>query len=175
MPWWRTAFLLLVATVVAGQDAADDSSVVVEPAALSVVDEILAPTNSSGSEEDGAPAVGGAADPALDTIQDLLLEVPSFPKYRSDFIKNMPKEEVIVDDDVGRSITEADDGSFRTQRINHASHKSNAAILSHNPEAAGAASLLGGDSDHYYMTPCSAPKKWVVISLSEDVRDVCGV
>ena len=44
-------------------------------------------------------------------------------------------------------------------------------VLAHNPEAAGAASLLGGDSDHYYMTPCTTPKKWVVISLSEDVSE----
>ncbi len=118
-----------------------------------------------------APASPGPDDDLAKDITELLLEVPSFPQYKSDFMNALPKEQVVEEDDVGLpSLREADEGVFVAHRINHASQRANAVVVSHNPEATGASSLLGGDSDHYYMTPCSAPKKWVVIALSEDVR-----
>jgi hypothetical protein len=76
-------------------------------------------------------------------------------------------------------VERLEDDADSALRINYASTTANAAIMAHNPEATGVANLLTGDTDQYYMSPCSAPKKWVVIGLAEDVRpvveDCCAV
>ncbi len=162
------ALLLAVVGMDGPSGGASSTDVSVEDAPML---DANATTTLAEAEDDSAVLQVPTGQASDDTsIQDMLLEVPSFPKYRSDFMNSLPKDIVPeFEEEESRSVVEPDDSSFKPQRINHASHKANAAILSHNPEATGATSLLGGDSDHYYMTPCTAPKKWVVISLSEDV------
>lgn len=51
---------------------------------------------------------------------------------------------------------------------NFASVECGAKVLSANPEAKHASAVLSEDRDRYLLTPCAAPRKWVVIELCEE-------
>ncbi|KJE89601.1 hypothetical protein CAOG_01038 [Capsaspora owczarzaki ATCC 30864] len=54
-------------------------------------------------------------------------------------------------------------------RSNFASADCTAKVLSNNAEAQHASALLMDNRDYYMLNPCSAPQKWVVIELCEDL------
>ncbi|ETL98611.1 hypothetical protein L917_04341 [Phytophthora nicotianae] len=56
------------------------------------------------------------------------------------------------------------------KRQNYASLDAGATILDAAPDTKSPTNLLVPDKDRYMLTPCSNPRKWVVISLSEDVH-----
>lgn len=100
-------------------------------------------------------------------------ELPSLEEFRSGIIQQQPVEvviattpEVFIDNDPDVVLIGSDDGKIK--RTNFAAARIGAVISSTNPEAKGASSLLTSDPDNYWMSPCSA-KKWVVITLPEDV------
>ncbi|CAH0515718.1 unnamed protein product [Peronospora belbahrii] len=66
-------------------------------------------------------------------------------------------------------VVDADSVDTR-KRQNYASLDAGATILDASPDAKSPTNLLVPDKDRYMLTPCSNPRKWVVISLSEDVH-----
>ncbi|CAI5708888.1 unnamed protein product [Peronospora farinosa] len=56
------------------------------------------------------------------------------------------------------------------KRQNYASLDAGATILDAAPDTKSPTNLLVPDKDRYMLTPCSNSRKWVVISLSEDVH-----
>ncbi|GMF11542.1 unnamed protein product [Phytophthora lilii] len=66
-------------------------------------------------------------------------------------------------------VVDADSVDNR-KRQNYASLDAGATILDAAPDTKSPTNLLVPDKDRYMLTPCSNPRKWVVISLSEDVR-----
>ncbi|KAG7400961.1 hypothetical protein PHYBOEH_003872 [Phytophthora boehmeriae] len=56
------------------------------------------------------------------------------------------------------------------KRQNYASLDAGATILDASADTKSPTNLLVPDKDRYMLTPCSNPRKWVVISLSEDVH-----
>ncbi|RLO04454.1 hypothetical protein DYB28_001422 [Aphanomyces astaci] len=71
--------------------------------------------------------------------------------------------------DRGHSSKEVQD-SDGGQRQNYASKDSGATVLDHAPGTKGSVNLLVPDKDRYMLIPCATEKKWVVISLSEDIH-----
>lgn len=65
-------------------------------------------------------------------------------------------------------VVDADSVDNR-KRQNYASLDAGATILDAAPDTKSPTNLLVPDKDRYMLTPCSNPRKWVVISLSEDV------
>ena len=55
------------------------------------------------------------------------------------------------------------------KRQNYASLDAGATIIDAAPDTKSPTNLLVPDKDRYMLTPCSNSRKWVVISLSEDV------
>ncbi|CAI5741074.1 unnamed protein product [Hyaloperonospora brassicae] len=66
-------------------------------------------------------------------------------------------------------VVDADSVDTHT-RQNYASLDAGATILDAAPDTKSPTNLLVPDKDRYMLTPCSNPRKWVVISLSEDVH-----
>ncbi|KAG6952861.1 hypothetical protein JG688_00013085 [Phytophthora aleatoria] len=66
-------------------------------------------------------------------------------------------------------VVDADSVDNR-KRQNYASLDAGATILDAAPDTKSPTNLLVPDKDRYMLTPCSNPRKWVVISLSEDVH-----
>jgi hypothetical protein len=66
-------------------------------------------------------------------------------------------------------VVDADSVDTR-KRQNYASLDAGATILDAAPDTKSPTNLLVPDKDRYMLTPCSNPRKWVVISLSEDVH-----
>ncbi|EEY67087.1 uncharacterized protein PITG_17690 [Phytophthora infestans T30-4] len=66
-------------------------------------------------------------------------------------------------------VVDADSVDNR-KRQNYASLDAGAIILDAAPDTKSPTNLLVPDKDRYMLTPCSNPRKWVVISLSEDVH-----
>jgi hypothetical protein len=56
------------------------------------------------------------------------------------------------------------------KRQNYASLDAGATILDSSPEIKSPTNLLVPDKDRYMLMPCEKPRKWVVVSLSEDVH-----
>ena len=54
------------------------------------------------------------------------------------------------------------------RNVNFASFSSGAVVLEQSPSSKNFGNLLDDDKDKYGISPCN-DKKWVVISLSEDV------
>uniref|UniRef100_A0AAV1UBU5 SUN domain-containing protein n=1 Tax=Peronospora matthiolae TaxID=2874970 RepID=A0AAV1UBU5_9STRA len=84
----------------------------------------------------------------------------------------------IADDDVDHpldlpsglfEVVDADSVDTRT-RQNYASLDAGATILDAAPDTKSPTNVLVPDKDRYMLTPCSNARKWVVISLSEDVH-----
>ena len=69
-------------------------------------------------------------------------------------------------------ITDTDSiGSGRTLRTsNYASLDAGAIVLDTSEGFKSASNILKNDKDRYMMCPCENPKKWIVVSLSEDVH-----
>jgi len=61
-----------------------------------------------------------------------------------------------------------DDGPRQIKQVDYASKAAGAIILENSPSLEGASNLLTSDKDKYSIAPC-ADKKYVVISLSEDI------
>ncbi|KAJ0404322.1 hypothetical protein ATCC90586_007636 [Pythium insidiosum] len=57
-----------------------------------------------------------------------------------------------------------------SKRQNYASLDAGATILDAAPDMKGATNLLVPDKDRYMLLPCERPRKWVVVSLSEDIH-----
>ncbi|CAG9465748.1 unnamed protein product [Pedinophyceae sp. YPF-701] len=55
------------------------------------------------------------------------------------------------------------------ERINYASKSNGAKVLAYNPEVKNAGSLLSEDSNSYLLSPCSAPERWVMVELTQEV------
>ncbi|TDH71237.1 hypothetical protein CCR75_008248 [Bremia lactucae] len=93
---------------------------------------------------------------------------------RDDLIAKME----LVDEDVD-PLLDVPNGLFEVvdvdsvdnrKRQNYASLDAGATILDASPETKSPTNLLVPDKDRYMLIPCSNPRKWVVISLSEDVH-----
>ena len=67
-------------------------------------------------------------------------------------------------------VVDADSVDTRT-RQNYASLDAGATILDAAPDTKSPTNVLVPDKDRYMLTPCSNARKWVVVSLSEDVSD----
>ncbi|TYZ60148.1 hypothetical protein PybrP1_003115 [[Pythium] brassicae (nom. inval.)] len=65
-------------------------------------------------------------------------------------------------------IEDRDSGGGRRQ--NYASLDAGATILDSAPEVKSPTNLLVPDKDRYMLIPCEKARKWVVVSLSEDVH-----
>ncbi|RLN43804.1 hypothetical protein BBJ28_00019929 [Nothophytophthora sp. Chile5] len=65
-------------------------------------------------------------------------------------------------------VVDGDSGAGKRQ--NYASLDAGATILDSSPETKSPTNLLVPDKDRYMLIPCENPRKWVVISLSEDVH-----
>ena len=119
----------------------------------------------------GLLGLGNAGCPALastDGMRDADENVAETPETSnsegfngSDESNNDGSDRVIEEDD----DPVEDQGN---QRMNYASQAAGALILHKNPEMKGANYLLIEDNDHYALSPCNV-KKFVTISLSEDV------
>lgn len=74
------------------------------------------------------------------------------------------------DNSTAASTTEEieDDGPRQIKQVDYASKAAGAIILENSPSLEGASNLLTSDKDKYSIAPC-ADKKYVVISLSEDI------
>lgn len=69
------------------------------------------------------------------------------------------------------SLFEVEDrDSLRGRRQNYASLDAGATILDSAPETKSPTNLLVPDKDRYMLIPCEKARKWVVVSLSEDVH-----
>eukprot|EP01012_Entosiphon_sulcatum_P042179 TRINITY_DN5613_c0_g1_i1.p1 TRINITY_DN5613_c0_g1~~TRINITY_DN5613_c0_g1_i1.p1 ORF type:complete len:948 (+),score=83.60 TRINITY_DN5613_c0_g1_i1:23-2866(+) len=55
-------------------------------------------------------------------------------------------------------------------RHNFADSKVGAKVLAAHPEASQPQNMLSGDRDQYYLSPCHAPRKWLIIELAEENR-----
>ncbi|ETV94399.1 hypothetical protein, variant 1 [Aphanomyces invadans] len=90
---------------------------------------------------------------------------------------------VVIETDIAENIAELDvdllDQSHSSkevqdsdggQRQNYASKDSGATVLDHAPGTKGSVNLLVPDKDRYMLIPCASEKKWVVVSLSEDIH-----
>ncbi|TMW64064.1 hypothetical protein Poli38472_014181 [Pythium oligandrum] len=71
---------------------------------------------------------------------------------------------------VGTSYEIEDSDKNAGKRQNYASLDAGATILDSSPELKSTTSLLVPDKDRYMLMPCEKPRKWVVVSLSEDVH-----
>ena len=80
--------------------------------------------------------------------------------------------EASEDNSTAASTTEdkidEDDGPRQIKQVDYASKAAGAIILENSPSLEGASNLLTSDKDKYSIAPC-ADKKYVVISLSEDI------
>ncbi|SCV03090.1 LANO_0G02080g1_1 [Lachancea nothofagi CBS 11611] len=88
------------------------------------------------------------------------------------------KSETIGDDleiDVGLFtshngvVNEEPEGKLYKDKFNYASLDCAATIVKTNSEASGANAILHENKDKYLLTPCSAPTKFVVIELCQDI------
>ncbi|OQR93004.1 hypothetical protein ACHHYP_03034 [Achlya hypogyna] len=90
----------------------------------------------------------------------------------SDIAENIAEIDIEVDRGLynpnsnSMEVTDSDGG----QRQNYASKDSGATVLDHAPGTKGSVNLLVPDKDRYMLIPCSTDKKWIVISLSEDIH-----
>ncbi|EQC39577.1 hypothetical protein SDRG_03011 [Saprolegnia diclina VS20] len=90
----------------------------------------------------------------------------------SDIAENIAEIDIEVDRGLynpssnSMEVQDSDGG----QRQNYASKDSGATVLDHAPGTKGSVNLLVPDKDRYMLIPCSADKKWIVISLSEDIH-----
>jgi len=81
--------------------------------------------------------------------------------------------EDLDDDDIldgGSSSTTSKSKAQRSEIINFAAESAGAIVLAGSDECKGFSNILNNDKDRYAMCPCSAKRKYVTISLSEDVR-----
>lgn len=79
------------------------------------------------------------------------------------------------DDDVGHGTNSASHKpAKRAEIINFAAESAGAIVLAGSDECKGFSNILNNDKDRYAMCPCSAKRKYVTISLSEDVSCVMG-
>lgn len=68
------------------------------------------------------------------------------------------------------SLFEIEDRDSGGRRQNYASLDAGATILDSAPETKSPTNLLVPDKDRYMLIPCEKSRKWVVVSLSEDVH-----
>jgi phosphopantetheinyl transferase len=64
---------------------------------------------------------------------------------------------------------EEDETLYERVAVDYASKSAGALIIEKSQDFQGTSNLLNGDRDKYAIAPCSAPKKSVVLSLSEDI------
>ncbi|KAH9128333.1 hypothetical protein AeMF1_001508 [Aphanomyces euteiches] len=84
----------------------------------------------------------------------------------SDIAENVVELDMEGDQLHSKEVQDSDGG----QRQNYASKDSGATVLDHAPGTKGSVNLLVPDKDRYMLIPCANDKKWVVISLSEDIH-----
>ncbi|KAF1336797.1 hypothetical protein FI667_g6, partial [Globisporangium splendens] len=72
--------------------------------------------------------------------------------------------------DLPSSLFEIEDKDSGGRRQNYASLDAGATILDSSPETKSPTNLLVPDKDRYMLIPCEKTRKWVVVSLSEDVH-----
>lgn len=72
--------------------------------------------------------------------------------------------------DIPSSLFEIEDKDSGGRRQNYASLDAGATILDSSPDTKSPTNLLVPDKDRYMLIPCEKTRKWVVVSLSEDVH-----
>uniref|UniRef100_K3WP69 SUN domain-containing protein n=1 Tax=Globisporangium ultimum (strain ATCC 200006 / CBS 805.95 / DAOM BR144) TaxID=431595 RepID=K3WP69_GLOUD len=72
--------------------------------------------------------------------------------------------------DLPSSLFEIEDKDSGGRRQNYALLDAGATILDSSPETKSPTNLLVPDKDRYMLIPCEKTRKWVVVSLSEDVH-----
>ncbi|KAI9907297.1 hypothetical protein PsorP6_003307 [Peronosclerospora sorghi] len=112
-----------------------------------------------------------------ETDADVITKVSSSPQHIAES-EELKTNTELADEDVD-SLLDIPIGLFEVtdvdsvdthKRQNYASLDAGATILDAAPETKSPTNLLVPDKDRYMLMPCSSPRKWVVISLSEDVR-----
>lgn len=77
--------------------------------------------------------------------------------------------QTVIETETDTDMEASESKNTYEQRVNYAAESAGARIIKANPEAKNVDYLINDKSDKYMMSPCDA-KKWVIISLSEDVR-----
>ncbi|OQR96664.1 proteasome subunit beta type-3 [Thraustotheca clavata] len=94
------------------------------------------------------------------------------PAIATDIAENLAE----IDGEVDRALYNPSSNSLEVQdsdggqRQNYASKDSGATVLDHAVGTKGSVNLLVPDKDRYMLIPCANDKKWIVISLSEDIH-----
>lgn len=88
--------------------------------------------------------------------------LPSLDEFKSKVYNSRSKS---VSDQVGGVKHRVEPGGAE---YNYASLSKGAKVLAYNKEAKGASNILGKDQDKYFLNPCSAEEKFVVVELSEE-------
>ena len=141
----------------------------VEKAAQSVDEQV---SSDSTSDEDELPS----ADSTKSSDDSQLIESNATDKDETDANSTKEGDESSTtdseDNSTAASSTEdqidEDDGPRQIKQVDYASKAAGAIILENSPSLEGASNLLTSDKDKYSIAPC-ADKKYVVISLSEDI------
>ncbi|KAG2527569.1 hypothetical protein JM16_003334 [Phytophthora kernoviae] len=148
-----------------------------------------APSSSSPTDDSEASPTDPAPSPDLETSpaadgatsqsesQPVKDSIPASPQRIAE--PDEPKADaVLADEDVdlldlsAGGLFEVVDGDSvdAGKRQNYASLDAGAIILDAAADTKSPTNLLVPDKDRYMLTPCANPRKWVVISLSEDVH-----
>ncbi|RLN02374.1 hypothetical protein BBJ28_00014130, partial [Nothophytophthora sp. Chile5] len=136
--------------------------------------------DGGGGDEAAAPAKESAAVEASATAL-AANDAPASPQRVIEIYEKevrgalTPRVELLDEDldviDFPSGLFEVVDGdSGAGKRQNYASLDAGATILDSSPETKSPTNLLVPDKDRYMLIPCENPRKWVVISLSEDVH-----
>ncbi|RLN68292.1 hypothetical protein BBJ29_005910 [Phytophthora kernoviae] len=168
---WLLALLLLPLTGAYGIVTPDI------PSSSSPIDDSEAsPTDPAPSPDlETSPAADGATSQS--ESQPVKDSIPASPQRIAE--PDEPKADaVLADEDVdlldlsAGGLFEVVDGDSvdAGKRQNYASLDAGAIILDAAADTKSPTNLLVPDKDRYMLTPCANPRKWVVISLSEDVH-----
>ena len=146
------------------------------------------PNDEAGNDLDHLPRDSVASRDATATQQEATADVETVARSETKELSRIqqitepdePKADTkVADEDVDHvldvpsglfEVVDADSVDTHT-RQNYASLDAGATILDAAPDTKSPTNLLVPDKDRYMLTPCSNPRKWVVISLSEDVSE----
>ncbi|KAL4218646.1 hypothetical protein ACF0H5_021235 [Mactra antiquata] len=111
------------------------------------------------------PGTGGAAIIPETEVEKHDEEGLTFNEWTLKVLAEAEKGKQVQDDDENIPLPPVK----QRKKKNYAAHDCGAKILTHNPEATNAKSVLNSNKDEYMINPCKA-KKWFVIELCEPIQ-----
>eukprot|EP00529_Nitzschia_sp_RCC80_P007613 CAMPEP_0113524652 /NCGR_PEP_ID=MMETSP0014_2-20120614/46328_1 /TAXON_ID=2857 /ORGANISM="Nitzschia sp." /LENGTH=1379 /DNA_ID=CAMNT_0000422773 /DNA_START=158 /DNA_END=4297 /DNA_ORIENTATION=- /assembly_acc=CAM_ASM_000159 len=157
-------------------------------------DKTVVPDENDGDESELTSKEDGASTDDNDTAKqddNESDEPPESPESKEDIIpEDATKEDIVKDeeesnenvtadigddeensaDDSNAEVGDEDDEPISSQfSVDYASKSAGALIIDKSHDFKGTSNLLNGDKDKYAITPCEEKKKFVVLSLSEDI------